>query len=376
MEKIYITTAHTGYNYGTYLQAYAMKKFLIHFADNAEIVWEKSFGPKGRDFRIKKMISLAVRSVLHYRQFSSIKQGYEKNFAAEPSDTTKQLFDEFSEKYLAIKEYSHRELVKLAANSQTKAVVCGSDQIWNASSMYPDPLYYLQFVPKSKRVAFAPSFGRATIPEYNRRLIKKYINTIPAISVREDAGVEIVNELTGRNVPVMPDPTLLVDWSEWIGEKKEDYLLIYFLDEPSQDVIDEIVFIQKNTPWKVKVLLHAFESYSRFFDFEVVDAGPREFVNIISRAKFICTDSFHASIFAMLTHTLFFTYERNYGKVDNQSSRIETLLKHYKMMNRLRKQPGSYDDIELDCSFVEIDEIRKKDIDCATDYLKAALLRR
>ena len=373
MNNIYITTAHTGYNYGTYLQAYAMKKFMGQFADNAEIVWEKSFGPKGRDFRIKKVFSLGIRSVLHHKQFSSIKQGYAKNFAAEPSDRTKQLFDRFSEECLDIKEYSYRELIKLAANCQTKVVVCGSDQIWNASSMYPDPLYYLQFAPKKKRIAYAPSFGRSEVPDYNKKRIERYLRDIPAISVREDAGAEIVMQLTGRKVPVVPDPTLIVDWDDWMTENNEEFLLLYFLDQPTDNTIRDISNIQKLTGLKVKVLLHDFDAYTIFENRQLVDAGPKEFVEIISSAKFVCTDSFHASIFSMLAYTPFYTYKRNYGMVDTQESRLDTLFRHYRLEERYRKNPGDSQSLVVDYNMEHVKEIRNNDITHARRYMAWAL---
>lgn len=375
MKKIYIVTAHTGYNYGTYLQAYAMKKFIRNFSDIVEIVWQKSFGPNGRDFRINKMISLCVRSLLNLKNAHFIKQGYVNNFNAVPDEKTKQLFDLFSNNYLQIKEFSYKELKKKAVDKETIAVICGSDQIWNAASLYPDPLYYLQFVPSAKRIAYAPSFGRGEVPAYNKRKIKKYLNSIPTISVREDAGIDIVEKLIGNKVPVVPDPTLVVDWSDWIASKKENYILVYFLDCPTVEIIEEIKVIQKMTDCKIKILLHMFEQYKSLENIEIVEAGPKEFVEEISKAKFVCTDSYHASIFSIITQTPFYTYERNYGNVSNQGCRLETLLKHYKLEGRYRTVHESSSPIILECNMGHVNKIREIDTTCAHEYIQWALNR-
>lgn len=371
MEYIYIVTAHTGYNYGTYLQAFAMKKLLGEFGDNVDIIWEKSFGPEGRDFRLKKIIVLALRMAVNYKHAGAIKQGYKKNLDAEPNDVTKQMFNEFGRKYLDVKEYRMHELKRLASSKQTKAVVCGSDQIWNASSMYPDPLYYLQFVPVKKRIAYAPSLGRTEIPKYNRARISRYIKSIHSVSVREEEGARIIKGLIGRNVPVMPDPTLVVEWSEWMGSLKEKYLLLYFLDSPRDGVISDIKQIKEALGANVKILLHHFKIYDELDDVEYVNAGPKEFVELISKAMFVCTDSFHATVFSLLSKTKMYVYERNYGQVDNQNSRIENLLNHYSLQERLRKK--LQEPICLDYSMEHIESIRREDIKCARTFIKKAL---
>lgn len=188
MDKVGIVTAHTGYNYGTYLQAYAMKKFMNQLGFDSRIIWQKSFGPKGRDFRLKKLIVMTLRMAINYKYSGGAIQGYTKNFAAEPSEESKKMFDEFSTDYLAVEEYSLHSLKKFARSNEVKAVICGSDQIWSAASMYPDPLYYLRFAPLGKRIAYAPSFGKSNIPDYNKKRISKFLNGIPNISIRETAG--------------------------------------------------------------------------------------------------------------------------------------------------------------------------------------------
>ena len=55
------------------------------------------------------------------------------------------------------------------------------------------------------------------------------------ISVREDAGARIVKELTGREVPVLIDPVMMLDREEWlaVAEKprvdlSKPYVLKYY----------------------------------------------------------------------------------------------------------------------------------------------------
>ena len=63
-------------------------------------------------------------------------------------------------------------------------------------------------------------------------------------------------------------------------------------------------------------------------DREVTDLGPIEFLNLVMNAEWICTDSFHATIFSYLFKRKLSVFERfkNSDK-ENQNSRIHTLLK-------------------------------------------------
>lgn len=373
MEKVGIVTAHTGYNYGTYLQAYAMKKFLNQLGFDSRIIWQKSFGPKGRDFRLKKMIVMTTRMAINYRYSAGAIQGYTKNFAAEPSEKSKAMFDDFSMNCLSVEEYTLHGLKKFSRSKDVKAVICGSDQIWSAASMYPDPLYYLRFAPREKRIAYAPSFGKSNVPTYNKKRIGKFLRDIPNVSVRETAGAEIVKELTGKKVEVMPDPTLIVDWNDWQSFHKEDYLLAYFLDEPQEYALNDIKKISEVLNLRIKVVLAEHKSYRDLPEYEFIDAGPKEFVDMISRASFVCTDSFHGTIFSILGKTKFYTYPRNYGKVQSQSSRIETLLNHYNLKDRLRSADTDISNLGESINFEQCEVIRKIDFQKATLYMEKAL---
>ena len=75
------------------------------------------------------------------------------------------------------------------------------------------------FVPANKRFSLSASFGINHAPEKNTKFYEIYkdnLQNMKAISVRETAGKEIVNKLTGRDdAEVLIDPTMMVDISQW-----------------------------------------------------------------------------------------------------------------------------------------------------------------
>ena len=84
--------------------------------------------------------------------------------------------------------------------------------------------YTLEFVPDDViRISYATSFGVSQIPKNKLKIAKKFLERINHISVRELRASKMVEEITGRKVPTVVDPTLLFNRDEWkvmIPEKK------------------------------------------------------------------------------------------------------------------------------------------------------------
>ena len=94
MKKIGIATVYTGYNYGSVLQAFATKKILSDMGYEAEILKINGSLVKGRDIRLKKLITIAWRSLLHKNGAKSLKN-YSTSMSKEFKEGTVELFDEF-----------------------------------------------------------------------------------------------------------------------------------------------------------------------------------------------------------------------------------------------------------------------------------------
>ena len=126
--------------------------------------------------------------------------------------------------------------------------VVGSDQIWNPFHGKLRDLDLLYCIDPSKRISYAASIGIDEIPEEFKDKTKKEISKFKAISVREDKGKEILEELTGRqDVQVNLDPTMLLTDEEWSKLAKrpkqlktDKYILNYFLGKLSPERQAEI----------------------------------------------------------------------------------------------------------------------------------------
>lgn len=329
--KIGLVTLYRGYNYGTSLQAYALKTYLEQLGYETDILWKREGAHSGRDIRFEKLFRMFKRSILRPNLLKETVKGYLGNFHNAPSKEIKQKYLEFTEQKLKVHALSNKQLKEFASSPKTLAVVCGSDQIWKVNAANVDPMFYLQFVPKRKRVAYAPSFGGASIPDYNKKIISKYLKSIPYISVREKSGVDVVYRLTGKKVESVIDPTLLIDWHELIKPIKEDYVLLYFLDEPADSVLKKVVEVARKKQLKIYAIPHQFEKYNKYPDIHLKSVGPLEFPSIIANASCVYTDSFHGTAFSVNLNRPFMTFQRNYKSFKSQSSRITNFLELFNL---------------------------------------------
>lgn len=334
--KSILVTVFSGFNYGSSLQALASKMIICQSGLDCELVKLKSV-IKGRDIRFKKLVVIFFRSLLLLKS-SSLKT-YQKSYNKTLVSGSQSMFFQFTDIYLQPKELSWSQLKHMG--KKVLACFSGSDQIWNSSTLYVDPLYYLRFVSSNKRIALSPSFGRDFIASYNQKKIAKWISEYSSLSVREDSGVKLIKDLTGKDAEHLLDPTLIIKAEQWmkifdIKQKKSKYILAYFLDEPS--VLAKKYLQDLKMLLDCEVIAIPYEFQNMNYCDKVVAAGPKEFVDLVVNAQVVCTDSFHGTAFAINMHVPFFTFERDYGTANKQSERVMSILRKTNLQERYQPQ--------------------------------------
>ncbi|WP_426710491.1 polysaccharide pyruvyl transferase family protein [Cetobacterium sp. SF1] len=368
-ERIGLATVHTGYNYGTSLQALATKRYIENMGYQLDILGYKSSFIKGRDIRIKKILIMGLRMLQNPFLIKKTFLLHKKNLTKKIESETKILFDNFTQRKLQIKKMSYLEMKKYSRDKKTLALLCGSDQIWNGATLYVDPFYYLRFAPLEKRIAFSPSFGREKIEKYNENIIKKYLSEIKYLSTRENAGQKIIKKLVNKKAEVLIDPTLLLSSKEWLSElDKEEiindkFIILYFLDFPCDKTLEKIKDIIKNRKEKIIVLPQMNENFFQLNkEFVEYSVGPLEFIDLINKSTLVLTDSFHGMLFSINFNKEFYVFERNYGVASNQSSRIESILNILNLKERYQKKDTKLEKKDINWSIVNdiLEKERKK----------------
>ena len=110
----------------------------------------------------------------------------------------------------------------------------------------------------------------------------------------------------------------------------EPYILCYFLGNnlPHREFAKGL---KKRTGCKIVALPHLDEfvrSDEGYADEMMYDVDPADFLNLIRNASYVCTDSFHCSVFSMLYRKEFFSFRRyTRNTKSSTNSRLDTLFK-------------------------------------------------
>jgi hypothetical protein len=379
MYRIGVATVFNINNYGSVLQTYALQKKLEQLGYVPHVISLPTKGKHGTIKRIIRILKLGLR-ILRYpsllKTTIKIKQSGEI-ISIKTSANLKSKYKEFITNNLQILELPGKILKKEAKQENNYAYICGSDQVWQGVMFIINKVTFLRFAPQHKRIAYAPSFG-GTIAYYNKVRYKKYINEIPYLSIREILGAAEIKSLNGRSALVALDPTLLVENEFWkeraiLPETKEDYILCYFLNEPSPIAVKHIEYLKNKYNCKIKLIPYT-NKLSENFDVEVCEPSPFEFLGYFDKAKFVCTDSFHGVAFSLSYNKDFFVYHREYTHSYPQTSRIDSILTLTGQDARLIENEdfnSIEDKIDYKLVNAKIAERRKISLDFLTNSLKS-----
>lgn len=262
-------------------------------------------------------------------------------------------FRDFQEKNIPLKKYWISNGNYGNINNEYDRFIAGSDQIWNpewainGKTFYS---YFLTFAENEKRLSYAASFGKCEIPDTMGRKIAPELKKFKNLSVREEAGAEIIKQLSGRNAEVSIDPTLLLTRKQWAELAEEPnininkkYILTYFLGGISEELRAEI---NKKASENNFVVYDLLDKNNK----KLYVSGPSEFLYLIEHAELIMTDSFHACVFSFIFERPFLAYRRN-GSQANTLSRIETFVKTFGLEKKLADSQLGDNIFETDYSY-------------------------
>lgn len=338
MKKVGIVSCYFKNNYGSMLQAYATKKIL----DNNNIPNETVNIDRNVDFKNGKR-KYYLTQIFNFRFIKSklgmIKLIIDKKVVKDLSKNIsirENKYKEFRREFNLSESLStYKELTELAKIRYSDVIV-GSDQLWLPVNVVAN-YYTLNWVPNdTNKISYSTSFGISEIPKKYNLKYKIFLDRINYLSVREDTGVKIIKNIINKDAKLVCDPTILLTKEEWeevsVKERiiQEKYILCYFLGSN----IEHRKFVERlkqETGYKIVSLNHADEyvKYSdKFADIIPYDIGPKEWINLIKYAEYVCTDSFHGTVFSLLFNKVFYCFRRHNVKSKNSTnSRIDSLLK-------------------------------------------------
>lgn len=353
---------------GARLQNYALQQFLIS-EFNAEVrtikrinyFYEKINLRSILKYRSHKDLIKYIINYKNYRKWLSNEFAVQKNWL----EFDKNIY--FTDKIMK-KEYGP---IDKSFNEDFDYFIVGSDQVYNPY-WFPD-IDFFKYIDKKKRIAYAASFGVSSIPSSLSEHFRNTLNGMEYISVREEAGAKIVKNLTGKDVPVLVDPTLLLTKDEWLGVakrpewyKKEDYIVAFFLGDISTIRQEQIENIARQLNAKIIYPLKNLNSNWN-------KIGPAEFIYLIANSKAVLTDSFHGTVFSIIMNIPFFVFNREPEGLFNMNSRIESLLNLFNMKERYIMHNKYIEEDINNIDFSAVDSVQYNSKIYSIKYLKRAM---
>lgn len=244
-------------------------------------------------------------------------------------------FFEFSKSFTPRLTVNPRK--NLAKDSRFDFYFIGSDQVWNPNESRiggkESGLPFLSGVETGRKATISPSFGLTEIPRPLQSRYAEWLNSFASLTVREDAGADIVERLTARRPTVLADPTIGIQADEWRS-------LASYSANPSHKYSVRL-FLGDGDPDRSSIVSRVLdETFPVAIDLEKSttegsrDIGPKEFLGLIDGASVVVTDSFHCAIFAFLLDTRLIIVPRT-GAGAAMSSRIDTLTRTFNLTDRV-----------------------------------------
>lgn len=325
--KIAILSMQRVINYGSFLQAYSLKRILeswghsVQFLDimdkTGSIDYIQQYNVPELQFQVKKMVRRLLRPSYYYASFERLHLFYRELF---PTLGIEQPMRPDQEKY--------------------DLLIIGSDEIFNCcqtDSPFENSAYLFgKGVNATRKISYAASFGNTTIDKLRNAdlsdAVSAQLSQLNAICVRDQNSYEIVNELTGKESVICVDPVFLSDYQERIPKKVRhtNYLLVYGYDgriaEP--EIISSVQLFARER----KLTIIGIGMAQKWCDLNIV-VDPFELLAYFRDAEYIVTDTFHGTVFSI-------KFQKRFAAVirDSNQQKLGYLLESFNLLSRVAAQ--------------------------------------
>lgn len=291
--RIGIITVHRAYNYGSVLQCYALQQFLTSLGHD---VWVIDYRQKWTESVYKPFSFYYIWHFIRRRDIRAIIDYWRKRKErTQRLNRTRPIFESFLKK-IHLTPACNRHLPK-----GFDVYLIGSDQLWSHQCVGGEDKFYLgdfRHPEGSKVIGYALSASIPSLYEFGERKLKAIIDNFDKLSVRELGCAKVICEITGIQLPITIDPTLLVDvdlWNSMVNREweKSNYIAIY----QARPVEGDSDYLIK----KAKLLSEQIRC--DIIDLSSMQYSVEDFVSIIKYAKCVLTTSYHATVFSLLMET-------------------------------------------------------------------------
>lgn len=300
MKKIGILTWHYGANYGAKAQSYALQQTIKSLGYDVFMI---NFRTKGyRKLNYETNTEIKNRWLHPIKVLNGIKRCF--NFS-----NAERLYNE-TDKVTGYEDINKLEL---------DAIVLGSDAIFNVlHPLYAD-IYYGVGINACK-ILYSPSCEYLS-PDFELSdECRKSLSEMKGYAVRDINTKELLFNNIGVESKITLDPTFLYSFDDIKYDLKiSNYILVYSFNDLGEYSKSIVEFAKKNN----LQILSVGKEY-RWADINYSDASFELWIESFRHARYVVTDSFHGTVFA-IKNSKDFVVCAHEGKVAKIASLIKDL---------------------------------------------------
>lgn len=279
----------------------------------------------------------------------------------------------FSKMHLRLSdEYFHAQELKEEWLNYDIYIV-GSDQIWAPGAIDSDDVYYLPFVSKKPKIAYAPSLGgsKPADDHWDDNIIE-YVKDFDSLSSREQRGCEYIERFTGKKCTQVLDPTLLLDRRDFEKIEQKSGIngkFIFFYSIGYNQIAAKKLAGEIRKKTGLPVITWNPQEY--IMDQIIVGnvkqpktQNPGVWLDLIKNAEYVLTTSFHGLALSAI-------YQKKVFMLKKPDNRQEVIRALGLSDDRFITDINQFSDVEVDYSKFnkQLKLFRSKSL----DYLRGAL---
>lgn len=329
-KKVAIMSMQRIINYGSFLQAYGLKKIIENITDTHVEFVDYVLGENiinKRTSKIKYFLSKIKRDKT-IRYYLKKNQYYRK------------------EKKALIVELKKIGIDRSNYNKNIDTLIIGSDEVFNCLQPYPVGYSRNLFgkgYEKCNVISYAASFGHTSFEDLEKYGISNEIGSMlskfKSISVRDENSYLTVKKLIGIEAERHLDPVLVYDFEKEMGEftmNEKDYIVLYVytgrLSEREEDYIRKFAK-------RINKKILSIGNYSEIANKNII-CNPLYVFSYFINADYIITDTFHGTVISIKTNSKFCTIIREsnrnkLGALLQQLGRVDRVVERLKDIDRL-----------------------------------------
>lgn len=365
--KIGILSMQKIINYGSFLQAYGLRKLIKSVYPEEKINFIDII--PGRKLDINNISkSQKIKNII-----TAGKQGL---FFEKIGDKIfmKKLGNQFESKFFPLLDLNSENNSK-----RYSTVVIGSDEVFHCcqNAAWGFSTQLLGDVKNTDNVfSYAASFGATTYDDILKAGIidevKNALSNLSSISVRDENSKKIIYKILNKEVEIHLDPVLISDFDDEIKATEdfitnEKFIVVYSYAGRINNhrEIESIKNFAKKNNLKIYTVFCRY----KWADKTIIPLTPFQLLKIFQQAEYVVSDTFHGSIFSIISHKRFCTLVR-----DSNKEKITSLLERFDLLSH-----AVFDSDELESKIIKkidfdaVDEIRKNEKQRSLKYLKRNL---